>query len=346
MNRVGRMIAAAMQDRTIRLFDARNCEEIQKMEDGFLCTSIAFSPKGDILATGGVDRVVKLWDIRSGTQVGKMEGHTYPVLCLSFSPAGDRLVSSSGDTTLIVWDVNNHSRLQQLKGHSLYVQACEWDPRGDRIVSGGVDSTICVWNPNTGKMIEKFTEHRTAVHTLRFSLDGTRLASGSSDRNVILWDTSGQSLKVDRTLPGHTGEVRSVAFSTDGKYLATGSSDKEILVWSTERYAVEGRGSTASEIDGVEWFPNESAFLTCDGTGAIIRWEVADFSATLAPFQSLLKEIEADTGLVHREEFIKKFEQLRSAYDEEMLREKRLFYVVWQCKKALGLLKGTARVQT
>ena len=30
-------------------------------------------------------------------------------------------------------------------------------------------------------------------------------------------------------------------------------------------------------------------------------------------------------------------------YDDEVLRDKRLFYIIWQCKKALGLLKGTIR---
>jgi WD40 repeat protein len=85
MNKAGRMIAAAMQDRTIRLFDARNCEEIQKMADGFLCTSLAFSPRGDVIASGGVDRIVKVWDIRTGTLLAKLEGHTYPVLALAFS---------------------------------------------------------------------------------------------------------------------------------------------------------------------------------------------------------------------------------------------------------------------
>lgn len=337
------MIAAAMQDRTIRLFDARTCEEIQKLTDTFLCTSLAFSPRGDMLASGGVDRVVKIWDIRTGAILSKMEGHTYPVLTLAFSPDGSRLVSGSGDTTLIVWDLDKRLRIHQLKGHSLYVVTCDWDPKGDRIVSGGVDSTIRTWDSKTGKMTAMRDDHRTAVRAVRFSRDGSILASGSSDQTIIVWDSVGNNLKRQSVLHGHSGEVRSLAFSADSKYLASGSSEKDILVWSMDKHTIEGRGSALGEVDGIEWYQGETTFLTSDGSGAITQWSVMDLAATMAPLQSLLKEIEADTKHNRTEELSRRFEEMRSQYDDEMLRDKRLFYIVWQCKKALGLLKGSSK---
>ena len=97
INKVGRMIAAGLQDKSIRLFDVRDCQEMQQIHDEFLCTSLAFSPRGDIIASGSVGRIVKLWDIRTGDHLTTLEGHTYPVLSLSFSPDGDKLVSGSGE---------------------------------------------------------------------------------------------------------------------------------------------------------------------------------------------------------------------------------------------------------
>ncbi len=343
INKVGRMLATAMQDRTIRLLDARTGEEVQRFVDNFLCTSIAFSPRGDIVATGGVDRVIKIWDIRTGERLATLEGHTYPVLSLSFSPDGDRLVSGGGDSILIVWDIDNRSLQHQLKGHSLYVVTCQWDPNGGRIVSGSVDSFIGVWDPDTGRRIDWIQEHGTAVHTIRFSPDGQTLASGSSDLTIKIWDASGEKLQLKRTLSEHSSEVRCVAFSSDGKYLASGSSDKDLYVWTTDEYVKAGESSTYSEVDGLEWFPGTSAFVTADGSGAVIRWEVEDLENVLSPFKSLLAEIEADTARVRRDEFIRRFEELRGQYDPEVLRDKRVFYVVWQCKRALGLLKGTPR---
>ncbi|MFX1368171.1 MAG: WD40 repeat domain-containing protein [Promethearchaeota archaeon] len=343
MNKVGRLLAAALQDRSIRLYDARNCEEIQQMQDEFLCTSLAFSPRGDIVATGGVDRMVKLWDIRTGSKIATLEGHDYPVLTLAFSPEGDKLVSGSGDTTLIIWDIGNQSKLFHLKGHSLYVVACDWSPDGSTIVSGEVDGSIRVWNAETGVLRGELKDHRTAVHALKFTHDGTKLVSGSSDLSIILWERDGELFTKTNVLLAHSAEVRCLAFSTDDRYMASGSSDKMIYVWSMDSLSVEGEGSVQSEVDGIEWFQYEYAFLSADGTGAIILWEVAELETMLAPFTELLAEIEADSEQARQEELTEKYNALLSQYDPETLRDKRLFYAQWQCKKALGLLKGTTR---
>jgi len=337
------MYAAALQDRSIRLYLADNGEEMQRMQDQFLCTSLAFSPKGDILASGSVERVVKLWDIRTGDCLAVLEGHEYPILALAFSPDGNELVSGSGDTSLMTWDIENHSRIHHMKGHGFYVVTCDWDPQDNRIVSGSVDANICEWDPNTGEMIHRHSEHRAAVHQVRFTPDGLRLASGSSDLHMILWDSSGTPMKVEHVLQAHSTEVRAISFSEDGKYLASGSSDKTIYLWDTDKLAIQGEATTAGEIDGIEWYPKTSSFLTADGSGTIIRWEVTDLAATIAPFEAILSEIKSTLTQETRDELVQKFEDLCSNYDEETLATKKIFYLVWQCKRELDLLKGTTR---
>jgi WD40 repeat protein len=333
------MIAAGLQDKSIRLFDVRNCQEMQSLQDEFLCTSLAFSPRGDIIASGSVGRIIKLWDIRTGDHLATLEGHSYPVLSLSFSPDGDKLVSGSGDTTLKIWDVESLEELGTMKGHTLYVVSCDWDPMDNRIVSGSVDSTIREWDPNTQETLAVHDDHRTAVHVVRFTKDGSKLASGSSDMTIGIWE-AGRPMRLQDVLRGHQTEVRCVAFSHDGKYLASGSSDKTIYVWNPETHTVKGESRTVGEVDGIEWIPDSHSFVSSDGSGAVIRWEVTDLEAMLAPFQQLLAEIQADSELVKRDEFVERFESIVSRYDAETLKDKRLFYVQWQCKKALGLLKG------
>jgi len=340
MNSVGRMFAAALQDRSIRLYAAEEGDEIQLMQDDFLSTSLAFSPKGDIVASGTVDRVVKLWDIRSGECVGTLQGHTYPVLSLAFSPDGDQLVSGSGDTTLIVWDLENQSKVRQMKGHGFYVVAVDWDPNGNRIVSGSVDANICEWDSNSGEMLARHDDHRAAVREVRFNPDGSKLISGSSDLNMLVWDSSFKPMKLDKILLGHESEVRALGFSYDGKYLASGSSDKTLFLWDMDTLQIQGMASTMGEIDGIEWYPDHNSFITADGTGAILRWDVEDMGAMLAPFKELLAEIEAANDPNRREEFIQKFDGVCARYDAETLQTKNMFYVVWQCKRALGILKG------
>jgi hypothetical protein len=67
--------------------------------------SVAFSPKGQSLASGSVDNTVRLWDMRTGKPLcGPMKGHTNTVLCVTFSPDGERLASAGWDHTVRLWD--------------------------------------------------------------------------------------------------------------------------------------------------------------------------------------------------------------------------------------------------
>ena len=67
--------------------------------------SMAFSPDGRLLASGGGDRHVYLWDAHTGKQVRRWEGHHGDIDSLAFAPDGRRLASASLDTTILIWDV-------------------------------------------------------------------------------------------------------------------------------------------------------------------------------------------------------------------------------------------------
>ncbi len=67
-------------------------------------TSVAWSPNGERIASGGVDGTVQVWDARTGQPL-----HTYtdpedsPIASVAWSPDGERIASSSGDGTAQVW---------------------------------------------------------------------------------------------------------------------------------------------------------------------------------------------------------------------------------------------------
>jgi WD40 repeat protein len=67
--------------------------------------SVAFSPDGQMLASGSYDKTIKLWDVQSGQEVRTFRGHTDLVTSVAFSPDGRLLASASQDGTVRLWGV-------------------------------------------------------------------------------------------------------------------------------------------------------------------------------------------------------------------------------------------------
>ena len=67
--------------------------------------SLAFSPDGRILASGGSyeNSLVRLWESSTGILLRTLEGNTNAVGHLQFSPMSEYLVSGSYDGTIILW---------------------------------------------------------------------------------------------------------------------------------------------------------------------------------------------------------------------------------------------------
>ena len=287
-------------------FDAQTGQELKRINPKPVSTfSIAFSPNGRILASGGFDGVVRLRDavnLNTGISLHILRGHKGAISSIAFSPDGKTIASGSWDKSVRLWDMETGKHLHILKGHKERVWCVAFSPDGKTIAVGHWGG-VRLWDVNTGERLRELNQQRidkadtATVCSVAFSPDGKTIVTGGTDAVIRLWDANtGRHLRIInqrqlremkpiykvasknlRTNVTRPAWVSSVVFSPDGSTFATTSMSVTTL-WDAntqeELRELKSWNRGGSIIERLAFSPDGSTIAGVGFRGAYL-WDAA-----------------------------------------------------------------------
>ncbi|MBP2327712.1 WD40 repeat protein/serine/threonine protein kinase [Kibdelosporangium banguiense] len=264
--------------------------------------SVAFQPKGKLLATAGGHGTVRLWDVTTGDMVKQLQGAAGKSYHTEFSPDGAKIVAVGDDGLVIVWNTVTGAEEARFSRPGTEFTQAAYSPDGKTIAVAGktpadardnVDrdevmflqaTDLSVANrrptreePRNAEANKVDVNYPTA---LSYSPDGRSLAVTLSAGKVGLLNLADPGSEMT-ILAGHEGIATDAEFSPDSQTLATAGSDRLVRLWHTRD------GSPAGVITGhdatvrrVTFSPDGKTLATASQDRIMRLWDVASHQST------------------------------------------------------------------
>jgi WD40 repeat protein len=219
-----------------------------------MLTSVAWSRKGDLVATVARDGTFWVWDAirrkivahhfldaRTQRAIDAERSSTSSLVAqaalsasrgrpqVAFSPDGSRLATLDSSGAIRLWNTSDWTPISTLPESAAAPASLFFSPDGTTLAVTS-QGRAQLYDPATATLrrIVRAADEPT-VTCGDFSPDGKTIALGTINGNVKCYDHVTGSLAT--TLVGHVDRISSLCFSPDGRNLATGSWDTTVRLW-------------------------------------------------------------------------------------------------------------------
>jgi len=226
----GQILASASRDGTVRIWNLStgHADAVLPFRGSFM-RSVAFSPDGKTLATGGSDMKVTLWNIADLSRpelAQTLTGATKTIISLAYSPGGKTIAATETNGGAMMWSTAGGTGVP-LRGGTHTSTGLAFSSDGSMLFSGASYDHLLLWDSATGRQLPTGGEATLGdVTVLAFSPATDSIAVGGLGGALRIWRSP-----VPR-FTGHTSGVAGVTITPDGTTVASVGSDRTLRTWN------------------------------------------------------------------------------------------------------------------
>lgn len=230
------------ENKQILQFSKHNCH----------VSSISFSRKGDMIASGDLQGNLKIWEC--------------PVL------------DNSYDMKKILKFQEFKKIIGEIKISTESIKSICWDENDSKIyVVGGVKNPFgCVIEISSLKILNMIIGHSSAINTIDIRLKEPKtIVTGGEDMMLMLYSQVScdfiKSIKFKHFKP-----IKSVKFSPDFKFVISAGSDGNILIYdgNTFEFITQISNAHSQTVFDLCWFEDSKKFVSASADNTIKVWNV------------------------------------------------------------------------
>jgi len=160
----GTLLVGGDEEGHVYLWQASDGRLLRRLEGHHgAVTSVAFSPDGSRLASGGGRRdrgELFVWNAYSGADPRTVLEHPEVVSALTWAASGEVVITGGSDGRLRWWQVDSGQCVREREAHQGPVQALKVSPDGSTLASCGNDGAIVLWDLEDGKHLRTLRRDR------------------------------------------------------------------------------------------------------------------------------------------------------------------------------------------
>ncbi len=200
--------------------------------------TLALSPDGKWLVSGGEDKQLKLWNPATLEAVQTILAMPSVIQSAAFSPDGKTLAAAGDDGAIFLFAAGSWEHKAPVPSGDT-INALAYSPDGKWLASAGNSDKLQIWSPATEKLARWLPRQSGWVERIAWSRDGRRLVSLASDRTLRIFNAESGELLEWFDAP-NDDDVTALALLPDGSF-ATGGRDRVVRRWVAKKTGSAGK---------------------------------------------------------------------------------------------------------